>query len=360
MRSKGLFLKNLALALVFVLLCFSQSPAAQIFEGPDGQIYIGDYLPRALAEKGYEPRRSLGEAGSFYPRNPDHKDFLWKVTSKTDTVYVLGSVHVGERGLYPLSKTIEDAFSGSGELAVEANIDSGNLLRNSSQIKKALLESALYPAGDSLKKHISSRTYALVGNRVDELGWNMAAADRCRPWFLDELIEMSDVGDRGFSGDYGIDKHFLIKAESAGKKILELEGLDYQIRMFRNYSDRQQEDFLLFSIKGPGAGEAGNGEDGLKAVLTIWASGDARKLARMIDGDIRQHPDLRPVFEKFLFERNRNMAAKIEKYLEANERVFVVVGAAHVVGERGIISLLEKKGYKARQMEFQPPAPVSD
>jgi uncharacterized protein len=44
------------------------------------------------------------------------------------------------------------------------------------------------------------------------------------------------------------------------------------------------------------------------------------------------------------------MVAKIEGYLKSKTGYFVVVGAGHLVGEKGIITLLQKKGYKVEQL----------
>ena len=44
------------------------------------------------------------------------------------------------------------------------------------------------------------------------------------------------------------------------------------------------------------------------------------------------------------------MVDKIEGFLENDEIYFVVVGAGHLVGENGIINLLEEKGYITEQL----------
>jgi len=56
-----------------------------------------------------------------------------------------------------------------------------------------------------------------------------------------------------------------------------------------------------------------------------------------------------PVYEKLLYERNNTMATRIEGFLKAGGRYFVVVGAGHLVGKKGIIELLKKKGYPVEQ-----------
>ena len=38
------------------------------------------------------------------------KNFLWKVTSKTNSVYLFGSFHIASEKMYPLNHKIEKAF----------------------------------------------------------------------------------------------------------------------------------------------------------------------------------------------------------------------------------------------------------
>jgi uncharacterized protein YbaP (TraB family) len=58
---------------------------------------------------------------------------------------------------------------------------------------------------------------------------------------------------------------------------------------------------------------------------------------------------LSSAYEKLVYERNRNMAGKIEAYLKTKGTYFVITGAAHLVGEKGIIEILRGKGYRVVQ-----------
>ena len=51
-----------------------------------------------------------------------------------------------------------------------------------------------------------------------------------------------------------------------------------------------------------------------------------------------------------LQDRNLRMADAAEQFLKGKEAAFVVVGAAHMVGRDGVISILEKRGYKVEQV----------
>jgi len=44
------------------------------------------------------------------------------------------------------------------------------------------------------------------------------------------------------------------------------------------------------------------------------------------------------------------MVSKIEEFLRTKETYFVVVGAGHLVGKKGIIEMLRGKGYPVEQL----------
>ena len=53
--------------------------------------------------------------------------------------------------------------------------------------------------------------------------------------------------------------------------------------------------------------------------------------------------------EQIIDRRNLRMTDKIRMLLKGKEKFFVVVGAAHYVGEQGIVAMLKKDGLKVEQ-----------
>ena len=49
-------------------------------------------------------------------------------------------------------------------------------------------------------------------------------------------------------------------------------------------------------------------------------------------------------------ERNVGMAEKIDAYLQTSGTYFVLIGAAHYIGESSIINLLERKGIRGERI----------
>ena len=172
----------------------------------------------------------------------DQKTFLWRVQSKTSTVYVLGSIHIFKKENYPLHPKIENAFGQSDVLAVEANVGgAGNV------DAQKLMEKALYPGDETLEKHLSGETYGFVKKELEGLGIPLQLVQKQRPWFLALTLTSLGTLKLGYDPNSGIDMYFLSKAKGK-KRILELESFDYQIRLLSEFSENDQELFLLYTF----------------------------------------------------------------------------------------------------------------
>lgn len=88
----------------------------------------------------------------------------------------------------------------------------------------------------------------------------------------------------------------------------------------------------------------------MDAIMKGWQAGDEAAVAALIFQSIEEAPELAPIYEKLIDERNAAMVSGIEAFLETKNRYFVVVGAGHLVGKGGIVDLLRKKGHAVEQM----------
>jgi uncharacterized protein YbaP (TraB family) len=266
----------------------------------------------------------------------ERKVFLWKAQSITTTVYILGSIHFMKKDIYPLNEKIEDAFSRSDVLAVEANInDVSNL-----SIQR-LMENAFYQGDDTLEKHVSAETYELVKKEFAGSGIPLELIDKQKPWLLALTLTSIKLVQSGFDPSHGIDVHFLSKAEG-GKKIVELESVDYQINLLSGFSDKEQEIYLLNTLK-----ELKTLGQEVNELIPAWKSGDVKALESILTKGEDKNTTF--INEKFIYERNRGMASKIEDFLKTGGTYFVVVGAGHLVGDKGVIETLKRKGYSVEQ-----------
>jgi uncharacterized protein YbaP (TraB family) len=269
----------------------------------------------------------------------DQKTFLWKVQSRSATVYLLGSIHFLREDVYPLHKTIENAYESSNNLVVEASINELGKLD-----LKMLTDRAFYKSDDHLEKHISPETYRSVKEETGTLGIPVELIRMQKPWFLALSLQAMELMRIGYDPQYGVDYYFLKKAQGK-KRILELESLDEQLGLLSGFSDNEQEQFLLYTLK------TLNSMGGqVEALVRAWISGDAQAMESILADAVMQDASIAPIFGKLFEERNHRMTSKIDGYLNSNGSYFVIVGAGHLVGKRGIIELIKSKGYVVEQL----------
>jgi hypothetical protein len=268
------------------------------------------------------------------------KSFLWEVDGQAGKSYLLGSIHLLKKEMYPLKPEIEAAFTNTGALVVEADISQGKM----AELSALTFKMGLYQGEDSLKAHVSEKTYNRVAGWLKENGMDITGFARFKPWMLALTITGMAFLKQGFDPNYGIDKYFMGQAE--GKKdILELEGIAFQMNLFDGLSEQENDLFLFSSLE-----DISDSAEDIDRLVDAWSQGDAPAMERFVTENVRKYPELKGLFQKLTDERNRRMAEKIFSFLQEKRTFLVIAGAAHLVGETGIVRLLEAKGFKVRQL----------
>jgi len=271
--------------------------------------------------------------------NLEAKSFLWEVEVKGEKSYILGSIHMLKKSSFPLKKELETGFANCSFLVVEADISTENM----GEILRVTMEKAGYDDGSKLKDHISQEAFDLAKKRMEGLNMSIDYFENFKPWFLAMSITSMELMKLGFDPNIGVDKYFINKAK--GKTILELEGIPFQIGIFDNFSDKENDMFLLSSLK-----EADSLGKNVEAMVEAWQSGDIDMLTKMVTENRSEEADLEEIFTILIDKRNLSMSVKIEKWMKEGGRYFFVVGAAHLVGEKGIINLLRERGFILKQI----------
>lgn len=268
----------------------------------------------------------------------EQSGFFWQISSEKSVVYILGSVHFFRKEIYPLNEKIEHAFKDSGVAVFEVNpselfsIDTLNLFQ----------QRGLYSEG-SLKDHVSEKTYNILLSKIKAYGISQDLVIRFKPWFLALTLQSMELQRLGFLPEYGIDQYFFKKAE--GKKIIGLETVQYQIEIFDDLPDKLQELILLYTIK-----EIDKMPTTIEQILRAWDSGNTEAIEEITYKSLKEEPELHLIYERLFFKRNLHMANKIEKFLNSENKFFVVVGVGHLVGEKGILRILQKKGFQVKKL----------
>ena len=97
----------------------------------------------------------------------------------------------------------------------------------------------------------------------------------------------------------------------------------------------------------------GKAQQSLRTIANALNRGDFAAVARVVDSGYRDPADA-ALFNKIMVqERNSAWMPALRQYLDEGHAV-VVVGAAHLPGAAGLVSLLEDAGYRVAPVELPP------
>ncbi|HEX8372202.1 MAG TPA: TraB/GumN family protein [Chthoniobacterales bacterium] len=272
------------------------------------------------------------------PQKSTGKSILWRVQSPTNTVYLMGSIHVLPKTAYPLKPALRQAFSDSQCVIFEIELGKG-------QKEKALEESfgdGLYPAGKTLSQHLKPETLAMLKTLLPYFEIKLEQLEPMRPWLVSDLLMSLFLASNGYRSDIGLDMHYFKEAQKKGKPTGGLEKVAAQTAPFRQFTDAEADEYLRETI-------ASLPFTGLwfSQMVTAWQTGDVKALDLLINRSAQNHT----AFYKSIFEdRNNAWMPKIRSFIGGQENVLVVVGSGHLIGRTGVVEQLRRAGYTVEQM----------
>ena len=269
--------------------------------------------------------------------------FLWEVARSDGSggrAHVMGSVHLSDDEI-AFDPAVEQALSSAETLVLEVAPEELDPARMSELTAKA----GFFEDGQTLESVLAPETWQLLIGRMEREELAPDAFLYMEPWLVGITLQLVGLEKRGFDPERGVDMALARSAEADGKSVVGLETAGAQIEALDSLPLATQELMLRSVLEHDDAGE-----EGLPLLLDAWRKGDATRIEAEVFAGLGEDPDLVPFFEAIYFERNRQMASGIARLVDGGGLSFVAVGAAHVVGERGVPALLASRGYAVRRL----------
>lgn len=263
--------------------------------------------------------------------------FFWKIQTEKGNSYLLGSVYFLKKEHYPLRKVIEDSFVQCDIFMVGTKPPG----ENQGKINKLVTELGMYKGEKTLRDNLSGDTYKLLAERLKELGLDIELYRKFKPWIVAIVFFQKSLEKLGFDLSNSYKFYFNSKAKATKKEIIELEGINRQVRFLDSFSKDEQESLLISSIQ-----EIDKFEDMRK----LWIVGDIGGYEKLLTEKRMQYPKLINIYNKYNEVLNKDVVKKIDRHLKKGKKLFVVLLTDRMVGKNGIVKLLKNKGYKVNQL----------
>jgi len=202
---------------------------------------------------------------------PARKAMFWKVSSTNNVAWLLGSIHVGSKSMYPLPKEMEDAFERSTALLVEIDLNHVDLQK----MQMLVFQTGLYGGDETLWDHVSPETRQRLEAFCEKYGVPAMAMSKMKPWAAAMMISTIPLMKSGMEMSLGIDKHFLDKAEKAAKRVVEIESADEQMKLVSGITAEMLEKSVAASAKQ-------DPEEYGKRLQQTWISGDTGQMEKIM------------------------------------------------------------------------------
>ncbi len=273
-----------------------------------------------------------------------HPVTLWRVAGQSNTVYLLGSIHLLRFQDHPLPGVIDAAYSDAEVLVMELDMDD----LDSAATQRLFNRSGLLHDDTTLRDRLGEDAYERALRAAEQIDIPLDLLAKTEPWLAAVTVEMMALYRIGFNPMFGVEMYLVSRAAADRKPIEGLEDVEQQLEFLDGLSLEAQRDMLLQTLE-DGAGIA----ESVDEMVHAWRHGDVAALERGLLDGIAGHVELH---EALVVSRNRRWVHQIRELLDDNDDYLVVVGALHLVGEQGVPQLLADEGMDITQLS--EPSPV--
>jgi len=271
---------------------------------------------------------------------------FWRVEGAAGgELYLLGSIHVGPREGWILPGEVLAHFDRANTLFVEVDMRADSPEAQDD----AVMRHALLPPGESIEDHISRETYEALAAHVTGQGRSMANIHPWKPWMVATMLLLEELQRLGYPTEAGVDLDLMNRA-GKDKVVVGIETSEEQLSLLGGLSSENQELMLkdvLLQMQGL--------ESHFEELMYAWRAGDTEALEALLFAELQRTPELAPFYEAVIYGRNQTMCERLEKQIPKQRPGFAVVGAAHLVGDRGIPACLSAKGHRVERVTAPAP-----
>jgi hypothetical protein len=253
---------------------------------------------------------------------------LWQISGKSVDACLLGTIHSEDPRVTKLPRPVETCFDSAQLLMLEMSLDP----MTSASVASRMLQEP----DDSLSKQVGKSLAQEAAKALQSLGVPPQVTEFLQPWAVVMTLSMPPQ----VSGQF-LDKQLYDMAIAGGKQFQPLEKPDEQLSVFTSLTLKEQKSLLRRVLD-----EYQQYPEMFKQLTKAYLERDLDTLAAIsFANPMSDDARLQEKFmDQMLTVRNHRMVERMEPFFSRG-KVFVAVGALHLVGEEGLISLLRQRGY---------------
>jgi uncharacterized protein len=259
----------------------------------------------------------------------------------TPPSYIFGTLHSNDPRVVALPEPVRAAFRNTHRLALEI------LLADAQE--REFFAAAQYGDERRLADAFDAETLAAIRAALGAHAPRDDEFERLKPWAVLLLLAQPRVESAAAT----LDRELLAEARRHKRPVIGLEDPDEQIAALDSIPLASQAALVRWALTHRMEVEADH-----ERAIAAWLTRDLAELARQARAPGHRHPALAPhlaALSLHLVEgRSALMAHRLFMPLREG-RVFVAVGALHLYGDKGMLALLRRQGYRVTRVYRRGP-----
>lgn len=260
----------------------------------------------------------------------DSTALLWKIEhpNSKNTSYLFGTIHIIEKQYFVFTDSLEKIVSSSDKLIMELEGVPNEI--NSMQLL-ILKEGTCFDNFSTLQMDTLTK-WAKENLNMDSLAF-VSTFSSFKPFILAQLS--IPLYFKGKTESY--EGSFQSIADSNQIERIGLETAEFQMGLFDGLSKENTTEMVMESIRNP--------KKSIEFYTLLQETYAKQSLTKLESLLIQEEGVIMEEQDAFLVDRNKNWIQKIIQQT-SNNNCFIAVGAAHLIGEQGVLQLLLDKGYQ--------------
>ncbi len=267
-------------------------------------------------------------------KTADSHSLLWSITGKElkKTSYLFGTIHMICANDFLWTPAMKQSLEQSDKICFEMNLSDPAVML---QVAAGLADTS----GKKLQDYFTPEQYTIVKNYIkDSLSMDIALFENLKPVALETMIGTAGIN---CANPVSYEDSLMKTAVSAGKEIIGLETPDEQLKALESIPV----DTVIKQLMDEMLNNDGSDSE-LNKLISAYKKQDLPELYKLITESKEVGTDM----AIFLDDRNKKWIPRMAENMN-NTSVFFAVGAGHLWGDLGIITLLRKAGYTVKPMK---------
>ncbi len=265
---------------------------------------------------------------------------LWEITGNglQKPSYIFGTMHLLCAEDARLSDNLKKAIAETDQIYFEIDLDDMDQLMST---MKYIRMNDNVKLSDLLTKEEFERIKKYFNDHPSMIPFSMM--ERFKPFMITSLISESGFGCEATNG---MEMSIMTEAKKTAKEIKGLETTEFQAGLFDSIPYEQQAKELLNYIDSIDKYKKSTDE-----LVDVYKKQDLNKIEELTtksEAGLEQYLDL------LLYGRNRRWMQALQFVLRSKPSL-IAVGAGHLPGDQGMLSLLRKAGFTLKPIANTPP-----